>query len=267
MTRMSVVGPGLAVILLVAASPSAPGVDTPASLEEQIGQAAFDELKDDGEVISASPLYDLLAPVVTPITKTAQPRYEFPLKFYLVHQPQPNAFSVPGGNVYVTDEMLYFVRNAEQLAGTLCHEVAHATAHDSMKLIEKQVQRARRQVGVAILLGPSRAQMIAITLLEDLRKSRYSREVESRADLTGAEICAASGWNPWGLVWLLEDFEQAAPGKLPEALSDHPTNAHRLAALKKHFRDNPAVFASFSPDRSRAKPFAAPKDAPVVFLR
>jgi predicted Zn-dependent protease len=68
----------------------------------------------------------------------AQSRYPHPFKFFLVHETQPNAFATPGGNVYVVDSLLYFVKNTEQLAGTLCHEVAHTIHRDGVALMEKE---------------------------------------------------------------------------------------------------------------------------------
>ncbi len=209
----------------------------------------------------------MLTPVTTAIARTAQPRYNHPFKFYLVHETQPNAFATPGGNVYVTDALLYFVRNSEELAGTLCHEVSHTIHHDSMNLIQKERQLERRQLGAAILLGPSAAHVLAIALVGKLRSLSYSRDVEAAADLTGADICAASGDNPWGLVWLFQDFDNADVAQVPQLLSNHPDNPHRVAALREHFREQPAVFGSFSPDAARSRPLAVPKDAPVVFLR
>jgi len=60
--------------------------------------------------VASSPLYDPLLPIAAAITRTAQPRYNHPFKFYLVHEAQPNAFATPGGNVYVVDSLLYFVQ-------------------------------------------------------------------------------------------------------------------------------------------------------------
>ena len=235
--------------------------------EQQIGQEVFNELKAKGEIVASSPLYDSLTPVADAITRTAQPQYIHPFKFYLVHEKQPNAFATAGGNVYVTDSLLYFVKNTEQLAGTLCHEVSHTIHRDSMTLIEKERQVERREIGAAVLLGPTRAHLLAIALIGKLRSLGYSRDVESAADLTGADVCAASGYNPWGLVWLFQDFDAADTAQIPQLLSDHPDNAHRVAALKEHFRENPSVFASFSSDARTAKAFVAPKNATEVFLR
>ena len=235
--------------------------------EQQIGKEVFDELRMKGEIVASSPLYDVLTPIADAITRTAQPRYNHPFKFYLVHEQQPNAFAVAGGNVYVTDSLLFIVKNTEQLAGTLCHEVSHTIHHDSMTLIEKERRIERRELGAAILLGPTRAHVLAIALIGKLRSLRYSRDVESAADQTGADVCAASGYNPWGLVWLFQDFDAADTAQMPQILSDHPDNQHRVAALKQHFRQNPSVFASYSNDATTARPYVAPKNAAEAFLR
>ena len=255
--------------IALVASASAPWATEDAGQddEQQIGQQAFGELKAKGEIVASSPLYDSLSPIAAAVTRTAQPRYNHPLKFYLVHEQQPNAFATPGGNVYVTDSLMYFVKNTEQLAGTLCHEVSHTIHHDTMKLIEKEHKIQRDAIGAAILLGPTRAHLLAIALLGKLHSLGYSREAESAADLTGADVCAASGYNPWGLVWLFQDFESAGGAPVPQLLSDHPDNPHRVAALKRHFHETPSVFGSFSSDTKSAKPLVVPKNAAEVFMR
>ena len=107
-----------------------------------------------------------------------------------------------------------------------------------------------------------------IALFGKLHSLSYSRDAESRADITGSDVCAATGsYNPWGLVWLFQDFQNADMGQVPQLLSDHPGNENRVSALKKHFRENPSVFGKFSSDPRTAKPISVPKDAGEVFLR
>lgn len=235
--------------------------------EQQVGQETFNELKNKAEIIESSPLYELLTPIADAITRVAQPRYNHPFKFYLVHEARPNAFATPGGNIYVVDSLLYFVKNKEELAGTLCHEVSHTIHHDTMEMIREREKIAKRGVGAAVLLGPTRAHVLSILLLSELASNGYSREVESRADLTGSDICAAAGFNPWGLVWLFQDFKNAGPGQLPQLLSDHPSDQNRIDSLEHHFRENPSTFARYNSDAKSAKPFSAPAKAPEVFLR
>ena len=262
--RAAIAPLALASVLLTAQAPlPEPVTDT----ETELGQAVYDELKTKGEIIASSPLYDTLGPVVEPIAKVAQAHYEHPFKFFLVHEAQPNAFSVPGGNVYVTDSLLYFVKNKEELAGTLCHEVAHTIHHDAMTKVQESRKVLEREVGTAILLGPTLAKAIAIGMIGDLHSQAYSRDIETTADVTGSDICAAAGLNPWGLVWLFQDFQNADPKQIPELLSDHPANESRVKTLEKHFRDSPSVFSGFNSDRASATPLSVPQDAPIHFLR
>jgi len=235
--------------------------------ELQLGQEVFNELKAKAEIIESSPLYDQLKPIAEAITRSAQPRYNHPFKFYLVHEPQPNAFATPGGNVYVVDSLLYFVKNTDELAGTLCHEVSHTIHHDTMKLMEEQERLARREIGATILLGPTAGHVLAVALLGRLHSLSYSRDAESSADITGSDVCAAAGYNPWGLVWLFQDFKDAKPEELPQFLSDHPNDQNRIDALERHFRKNPAVFSKFNSDSKSATRLAIPDKAPEVFLQ
>src|SRR5260370_15232974 len=132
--RAAIAPLALASVLLTAQAPLPESVtDT----ETELGQAVYDELKTKGEIIASSPLYDTLGPVVEPIAKVAQAHYEHPFKFFLVHEAQPNAFSVPGANVYVTDSLMSFVKSKNELSGTLCHELAHTINHDAMTKVQE----------------------------------------------------------------------------------------------------------------------------------
>jgi predicted Zn-dependent protease len=264
---LGAVGVVLCIAALAGTRTPLPAQDPKQDEEVQMGQEVFNELKAKGEIVESSPLYNVLQPIADAITRSAQPRYNHPFKFYLVHETQPNAFATPGGNVYVVDSLLYFVKNTDELAGTLCHEVSHTIHHDTVTLMEKQQKIEEREIGAAILLGPTRAHVLAILLLGKLHSLGYSRDVESRADITGSDVCAATGYNPYGLVWLFQDFQNAKLGDVPQLLSDHPGNQNRVTALEKHFRANQSVFGKFNSDPKSATPISVPKNAPEVFVR
>ncbi len=46
-------------------------------------------------------------------------------RYFLIDAPYPNAFSLPGGRIYVTRGMAAFARNEDELAGVLGHEMGH----------------------------------------------------------------------------------------------------------------------------------------------
>lgn len=255
----------VAASLLLTAQAPAP---TPITDQEtELGDYVYKDLKGKGEIIAKSLLYDAMNSVAARIIRVAQPQYEHPFKFYLIHDPRPNAGSVPGGAVYVTDELLYFVRNTEELASVLCHETSHTIHHDSMNRIKQMEKAYGVAIGATILLGPTVANAIAAIVVTDMYKNAYSREVETSADLKGSDTCAAAGYNPYGMIWLMQDFKEANPNELPQALSDHPSFESRIEALQKHFRENPTVFSRFNSDRKVATPLGVPDDSPVVFLR
>ena len=116
--------------------------------ETELGLAVYNELRDKGEIIASSPLYDSLRPVVEAISRVAQSRYPHPFKFFLVHEPRPNAFATPGGNVYVVDSIAVF-REEHRTTGR--NPLSRSLAHDSPRRhgshqggTEDQNARARR---------------------------------------------------------------------------------------------------------------------------
>src|SRR5262252_11079768 len=189
MSLPRLVKPGLGIvpvllILTVVSVAQAPVPEPVTDQETELGQAMYKQLRDKGEIIESSPLYDTLKPIAVAIARVAQPQYPHPFKFFLVHEAQPNAFATPGGNVYVVDSLLYFVKNTEQLAGTLCHEVSHTIHRDGIALMEKRNVIKRHEIEAAVLLGPTAAHILAIALIGDLHSLGYSREAESAADVT-----------------------------------------------------------------------------------
>ena len=103
--RFSTLGFWIVPVLLAIVAPTvaaqAPTPEPVSDQETELGQAMYKQLRDNGEIIESSPLYDSLKPIAETIGRVAQPRYPHPFKFFLVHEMQPNAFATPGGNVYV----------------------------------------------------------------------------------------------------------------------------------------------------------------------
>lgn len=230
--------------------------------EAQIGSQEYQALAQKGVLISRSAapnLYALLDPIADRIADVANPQYDFPFHFILVHATQPNAFAVPGGNVYVTDSLMKFVQNKEELAGVLCHETAHNIHHDVITNNAKD-QTLGTVIGVlGALTGISKSGLgqLGENVVYTLQSNRFSRTVESAADHKGAQTCAKAGYNPWGMVWLFNNFESANTGGSMEVLSDHPNDEHRIAALKQYFASAPQLFRRFSSQISSATPLDA----------
>ncbi len=243
-----------AALVVGAASPAA--ALTEHQWEAQVGQQEYQTLQNQGVILHASPYYRILNPIAARIAKVADPQYDFPFHFFLVHMSQPNAFAVPGGNVYVTDSLMTFVQNQQELAGVLCHETSHDIHHDVYNLMQKN-QRLDLMATLADLLfggGNNRVVNTVLGIGTQLESLRFSRTVEQNADHKGAFTCAAAGMNPWGMVWLFRRFENTNMTSPPEFLSDHPGDAERITALENLFREYPATFGRFNSNVRSATP-------------
>jgi predicted Zn-dependent protease len=269
MLRLLTVLATLGLVLGTAAGPSAQDQIDPAQLqtaETQMGQQFYQQIQQKGEILQGSPYEAVLAPVAAQIKRVADSQYYHPFTFILVHEDQPNAFAVPGGNVYVTDSLMKMVENREELAGVLCHETSHDIHHDVVNNMIKD-QRAQRNAGLiaglaSVLTGGHMDGLIGVAANIDvgLTVTRYSRTVETAADIKGADTCAQAGSNPWGMVWLFKRFEKASSGGQLSMLSDHPTDDQRIRALQAHFAQSPSLFRKFSSNMTVATALPKPRD-------
>jgi predicted Zn-dependent protease len=205
------------------------------SWEIQFGQQRYMEYMQRGEIVpQQSPLYRTLDLIGDAIAAVANRQYFTPFHFVLLNEQTPNAFSMPGGNVYVTTALLSFLKNRDELAGVLCHEVNHDIHHDTYDVFQA-TQGGR---------SPQDPSVIA-----------EERAAEANADRAGAYTCAKAGFNPWGMVWNFRQYRQAM-GVSNNGGVDHPSDEQREADLVALFRNHSATFGRFSDDVATATPLA-----------
>ena len=225
--------------------------------EADIGRQVYQQLVQKGEIIARpNAMYNVLDPIAARIKRVADPQYTYPFTFILVHETQPNAFAVPGGNVYVTDSLMKFVKNQEELSGVLCHETSHDIHHDVVNLQGKDQTQAAIISVIGGLLGANRSAIgqDLESVAYSIDTTRFSRAVETSADLKGSDTCATAGFNPWGLIWLFQAFEATGGNQGMEAISDHPLDQHRISDIEAHFRQNPRLFARYSSNIATGTP-------------
>ena len=154
-----------------------------------------------------------------------------PYNIHIVKEKSPNAFCIPGGNIYVTSGLLDFVRSDAELAFVIAHELAHADGKHVIVQMERSqklslaalaVAIASRGAGAAILL--SNAAAIAIA-------NAYSRDLEQEADLNGATIAEKAGYDLVAGVTVMESLaeeELKQPWIDPGIYQDHPKISERI---------------------------------------
>jgi predicted Zn-dependent protease len=155
---------------------------------------------------------------------------------------EANAFSVPGGWVYVTRGLLALSNAEDELAGVLAHEMAHVTERHA-------VRRVGAATPLAVLFGipggllgtvsPTLGGIVGGTgrVLSGLALAPYNREQEYEADRVGAALAARAGWNPRALASFLGTMERADDlargGPRPRSfLATHPSTPERASSIE-----------------------------------
>jgi len=160
-------------------------------------------------------------------------RSGFGYKFEIIDSNTPNAFALPNGSVFVTTGLLRLLRSEAQLANVLGHEVAHVTEQHGIK-----------QFGLATGLGilsklaniSSEDVELAKNLALGLVVSGYSRDHERESDEVGQFMAARSGWDPAGMIEVMQIFQRLEGEKqegIEEYLRSHPFASERVEAAQK----------------------------------
>lgn len=159
----------------------------------------------------------------------------------IVDQEMVNAFSLPGGTMYVCTGMLDFVKTDLELAGVIAHEMAHA----DRKHVITQVARNNRMtlLGIAALIA-SRGQAPVLVMTEALQVAvmgAYSIDIEKEADAIGIDALVKAGFNPVGVLTLQERMDEESLKRAyfdPGIAQTHPDTKERIAAAAKYMADH-----------------------------
>jgi Zn-dependent protease with chaperone function len=162
---------------------------------------------------------------------------DYPFTFHLVEMPVPNAFALPGGQIFITRGMLKMGLTDDELAGLLGHEIAHVVENHGIRTQKRA--RLLNILGQALVIGVladevsrddsrrnngyidpyagsdsgSRVQGAAAASLitSELLMRSYSREFEDEADATGQRLASQAGYDPGGTASLMNKMSVHIP--------------------------------------------------------
>lgn len=173
-------------------------------------------------------------------------RPDGPWTFQIVDAPEPNAFALPGGHVWVSRGLLALVNSEDELAGVIGHEMGHVTAGHARKRIGMGVLTAPITIATGLaglaagIVSPKVGGLLAGSgqlVTEGLVIAPRSREQENEADALGQKLAAAAGYDPGALAEFLHSLDrevELVSGEHQKAsfLDTHPLSADRVAKTR-----------------------------------
>lgn len=166
-------------------------------------------------------------------------RPELDFHFIVIESSDINAYSTPGGYVFITTAVLEKMENEAELAGVLAHEIAHVTERHIVKELSlKGAEKSAVSSIAALIGGASDSVGIAFSRAVDkavdlILRDGYKKEDEMQADATAVLLCAFSGYDPSGLVTLLDKV-----GRIKDDVGKtYPQYDMRLTTLQRAISD------------------------------
>ena len=165
------------------------------------------------------------------------PGAKYPYSFAVADLPEINAFSLPGGPVWINRGVLSRAANESQVAAVLAHEVAHiARRHGADRLTQGMV--AKWGIGLLGALlgntgGAGTAQAAASVLTGGVFL-KFNRAEERDADEVGMAILTRAGWSGRGMLDLFQLLAREAgrdESGVDAFLSSHPSPKDRIDNL------------------------------------
>ncbi|MDR1919760.1 MAG: M48 family metallopeptidase [Tannerellaceae bacterium] len=152
------------------------------------------------------------------------------LKVHLVMTEDVNAFALPDHHLVINSGLIYFCKNAEELAGVMSHEIAHIEKNHIMQKLAKEVGFTALSLMLTSGTGPEGGGAEGIRVLSSYA---YDRQMEEQADETGVKYLQKSKINPAPLADFMYrlSVEESDIQKKLTILSTHPNTSGRAEKI------------------------------------
>jgi predicted Zn-dependent protease len=164
-------------------------------------------------------------------------RPDLPWTFGVLNDDGFNAFAAPGGYVFVTKGLLDRIADEAELAGILAHEIHHVTEKHHLKALRKTAQAGLLTHAISSQLTGSLGSGLSSQVLgmgREIYAKGLDQSDEYEADRQGVALAARAGFEPYGLVFVLNQLRTVAADNSAFLLtmSTHPPAQQRLDQLE-----------------------------------
>ena len=211
-------------------------------MERRLGENIMREIRADPTYSDDAEITDYLNNLgYRLVAASADSRQQF--NFFLVIDPQVNAFALPGGFVGINSGLILTAQSESELAGVVSHEVAHVTQRHMARMLAQQKQSTVVSIAalaVAVLAAranPDIAQAAVAAAGASSVQSQlnYTRDHEREADRVGFQVLEKAGFDAHAMALFFERMQRATrfyETNAPAYLRTHPLTYERIADMQ-----------------------------------
>jgi len=157
---------------------------------------------------------------------------KLPYRFHLLPDAgMINAFSLPGGQIFIGEGMLDLMTTEDQLANVLGHEIEHVDHYHCAERVQVEARLRDLQMGVVGAL---------VQLPLELWETGYNKTEELEADREGMRLAVQAGYSPFGAVAMFEKLAKLHREYVIHAESpEDELSQLAIASLTGYFRTHP----------------------------
>ncbi len=201
--------------------------------EEKLGEMIVKELvfEDKSVIVVSNPELDSAMNIISKklIQQLGTTNYEY--KIIVIENEMINAFTLPGGNIFVYTGLIKFSEHPEELAAVLAHEIGHV---EKRHVVSKLIKELGLSIMLSVLTGGDN--VLTREIGRTALASVFDRKQEEEADMFALELLEKSKINPK----IMATFFRRLNDKLGnyneslELLMSHPHNNSRIKSALEY---------------------------------